>query len=139
MSTAAPSRKIGPGPAQERREDRPRRTGPGNTETTPMTTRSRRHPRVPGLLLLVLLPPFGLAGCAPSPSGPAGSDAETPPARAKTLADAVASARPGDTIVLPAGTLPGGITLPPRGGLRGAGCRRTIIRARTFARRQSIQ
>jgi hypothetical protein len=48
----------------------------------------------------------------------------------KTLPEAVAAARPGDLIVLPAGTFPGGIRLPGGVGLRGAGHRATTLEAR---------
>src|SRR5262245_20261293 len=91
-----------------------------------MTTCGRRRVRVIGVLILALSPP--LSGCDRSPPAPAGGEAATE--RARTLADAVASARPGDTIVLPTGTYEGGIRLPPRVSLRGAGARKTIIDAR---------
>ena len=95
-----------------------------------MTTRGRRRSRAPGLPILVLaLFASGLVhGCDRSP--PAPPDAELAAVRAGTLADAIASARPGDTIVLPTGTFEGGITLPARVSLRGAGCGKTTIDAR---------
>ena len=63
-------------------------------------------------------------------SSPSAERPATPPVLAKTLAEAVANARPGDVIVLPAGTFEAGITLPPGVGLRGAGANRTILDAR---------
>jgi hypothetical protein len=78
-------------------------------------------------LLLALGPGFG-SGCGREAAPPV--DVESMPVHAGTLADAVAAAQPGDTIVLPAGIYEAGITLPPRVGLRGAGYRKTILDAR---------
>jgi Right handed beta helix region len=77
----------------------------------------------PGLLILAIGP-----GCDRSPRPRAVVEAAQ--VRAISLADAVASAQPGDTIVLPTGTYEGGVTLPPRVSLRGAGYRKTILDAR---------
>jgi hypothetical protein len=77
------------------------------------------------LAILALSP-----GCGRSPEAPAPSGADAAPVRAKTLADAIASAEAGDTIVLPAGVFEAGLTLPPRVSLRGAGYRKTILDAR---------
>jgi hypothetical protein len=104
-------------------EIRPNRDGHVNNETLPMTIRRRGRLIGPGLLILA----FG-SGCDRSARPPAGVEAA--PVRAISLADAVASAQPGDTIVLPMGTYEGGVTLPPRVSLRGAGYRRTIVDAR---------
>ncbi len=57
-------------------------------------------------------------------------DEAAPPA--STLADAVATAQSGDTINLPAGIFPGGLTLPPGVSIHGAGYRQTIIDARNL-------
>ncbi len=46
-----------------------------------------------------------------------------------SLADRLAGAMPGSTVVLPAGTFAGGVKLPPGVSLRGAGMDRTIIDA----------
>src|SRR3954453_830184 len=91
-----------------------------------MTTCSRRRFRLTGHMVLALS--VLCSGC--DRSSPAPANVEATPLRAQTLADAVASAQPGDTIVLPTGTYEGGIVLPPRVGLRGAGYRKTIIDAR---------
>ena len=74
--------------------------------------------------------PRALARLRTVARGPRHSGAEVAPVRAKSLADAIASAEPGDTIVLPAGVFEAGVTLPPRVSLRGAGYRKTILDAR---------
>ncbi len=57
------------------------------------------------------------------------SSGDTIPAAAGKLDEAIARAKPGDVITLPAGTVPGGIRLPAGVGLRGAGYRETTIDA----------
>src|SRR5262249_44588092 len=89
---------------------------------TPMTTCSRL------ILAFFSLPLVLDAGCGKTPESP--TTAQTAPTLAKTLADAAANARPGDTIVLPAGLYDAGITLPSGVRLRGAGFRKTILDAR---------
>src|SRR5436309_875217 len=81
---------------------------------------------VPGPLILAFL--SLTSGCGRTPE--ALTRVEAAPLRARTLADAVAAAQPGDTIVLPAGLYEAGIALPPRVSLRGAGYRKTILDAR---------
>ncbi|MDB5172966.1 MAG: hypothetical protein JWN51_1739, partial [Phycisphaerales bacterium] len=48
---------------------------------------------------------------------------------AENLADRLAKAKPGETVVLPAGTFLGGATLPPGVSLKGAGFDKTVIDA----------
>jgi hypothetical protein len=86
------------------------------------------------ILFLPLMAWLAMTGCGGRP-GASSSSARTElePVRAPSLADAVATARPGDVISLPAGTFEGGITLPPGVSLRGAGPFRTILDARKFA------
>src|SRR4051794_14105813 len=91
-----------------------------------VSPRSRRPP-APALLGILML--ASLAGCDRAPEVPASVEPPAP-LRAKSLADAIAGAQPGDTIVLPTGTFEGGIMLPPRVSLRGAGYRKTIVDAR---------
>ncbi len=66
-----------------------------------------------------------LAGCAARPEA-----STTAPVRAKTIADAVAAAQAGDTIVLPAGTYDAPLVLPAGVSLRGAGMGKTVLDAR---------
>jgi Right handed beta helix region len=81
--------------------------------------------------LLMIGASLAIAGCAGRPNATSSSTRPEPaPVRAETLIDAVATARPGDTIALPAGTFEGGITLPPGVSLHGAGPFRTILDAR---------
>ncbi len=89
---------------------------------------TKTHPAGAVLLILIIL--ALVPGCGRSPKAPASPGAEVAPVRAKSLADAIASAEPGDTIVLPAGVFEAGVTLPPRVSLRGAGYRKTILDAR---------
>jgi hypothetical protein len=75
-----------------------------------------------------------MTGCQGRPSEPTSSTrAEPESVRAQSLADALATARPGDSISLPAGTYEGGVTIPSGVSLRGAGPFRTILDARKFA------
>ena len=68
-----------------------------------MTMCSRRRFRLTGHMVLALS--ALCSGC--DRSSPAPASVEATPLRAQTLADAVASAQPGDTIVLPTGTYEG--------------------------------
>jgi hypothetical protein len=70
---------------------------------------------------------LALPGCGVRSSEKPEDDA---PIRAKSLAEALSTAQPGDTIVLPAGTYEGGQVLPSGVSLRGAGLGRTILDAR---------
>jgi hypothetical protein len=80
--------------------------------------------RRPSLRLLALAS-FALA--APSAALPA-KDLPFKPGK-KSLAQVVAEAKAGTTVVLPAGTFPGGLTLPAGVSLRGAGYARTTLDA----------
>lgn len=77
------------------------------------------------LVAAALLPPLG---CTRMPDEAA--DSRPAPLHAPSLAEAVAAARAGDVITVPAGTYPGGIVLPPGVILRGAGIDKTVLDAR---------
>lgn len=83
----------------------------------------RRRPGLAGIALGAALLATACPGC---------SSGETiPEAPGQLPGDAIARARPGDVITLPAGTFPGGIRLPAGVSLRGAGYRATTIDAGT--------
>lgn len=76
------------------------------------------------VVLAILSPATGCGGPGETSATPGGA------LRTTTLTDALAAARPGDTVVLPAGTYRGGEIVPPGVALRGAGMDRTLIDAR---------
>jgi hypothetical protein len=83
-------------------------------------------------LILALAAFIGGCGQPAETAATPGGEPDPAPVRAQSLADAVAAARPGDTIVLPAGLYKAGagLKLPPQVSLRGAGYRQTILDAR---------
>jgi parallel beta-helix repeat protein len=72
-----------------------------------------------------------LSGCGERVEPGAAPRGDSAPVRARTLADALALARAGDAIVLPAGTFEAGVVIPAGVSLRGAGADQTILDARS--------